>query len=79
MTLGDYAEMAQLASALKAARQQAGLSLAEASKRSGLDRAAISRLENGVRENPTLGTLGRYARALGLRLRFSLGRAPRGG
>ena len=61
-----------MAAQLRTARQRAGLSLAEVSKRSGLDRAAISRLENGMRDNPTLATLGRYAHALGLRILVSL-------
>jgi transcriptional regulator with XRE-family HTH domain len=52
------------------------LSLAEVSKRSGLDRAALSRLENGVRDNPPLGTFGRYARALGLKILVSLAPNP---
>ncbi len=72
VTLGDYLELVHLAAELRSARRRAGLSLAEVSKRSGLDRAAISRLENGVRDNPTLATLGRYAHALGLRILVSL-------
>ena len=71
-TMGEYLELVQLAAELRRARRRAGLSLAEVSKRSGLDRAALSRLENGVRDNPTLGTLGRYARALGLKILVSL-------
>ena len=68
-----------MAAQLRTARQRAGLSLAEVSKRSGLDRAAISRLENGMRDNPTLATLGRYAHALGLRILVSLAKAPPSG
>ena len=79
VTMGDYLELMHLAAELRTARQRAGLSLAEVSKRSGLDRAAISRLENGVRDNPTLATLGRYAHALGLRILVSLAKAPRDG
>ena len=70
--MGDYLEMMELAAALKSEREKAGLSLADVSAKTGLDRAAISRLENGVRDNPTIGTLGRYARALGLRLVMKL-------
>jgi ribosome-binding protein aMBF1 (putative translation factor) len=72
MRMGDYLEMMKLAAALKAERERAGLSLADLSAKTGLDRAAISRLENGVRGNPTIGTLGRYASALGLRIMVTL-------
>ena len=74
--MGEYLELVQLAAELRRARRRAGLSLAEVSKRSGLDRAALSRLENGVRDNPTLGTLGRYARELGLKILVSLAPNP---
>jgi len=41
-------------------------------KRSGMDRAAISRLENGVYLNPTLDTLYRYAEAIGAEIAFTV-------
>lgn len=65
-------EFMKLAAALRTERQKAGLSLADLSTKTGLDRAAISRLENGVQDNPTIGTLGRYANALGLRIMVTL-------
>ena len=34
-------------------------------ERTGIDRAALSRLENGAQDNPTINTLQRYAFALG--------------
>lgn len=37
-------------------------------ERTGMDRAMISRLENGQIDNPTLATVGRYAKALGKRV-----------
>lgn len=40
------------------------MSLTDVSERSGLTRQAISRLENGWNNNPTLETLYRYALAL---------------
>jgi transcriptional regulator with XRE-family HTH domain len=49
-----------------------GLSLADVSERTGLDRAMLSKLETGKLANPTVGTLRRYARALGKRLSWSL-------
>jgi transcriptional regulator with XRE-family HTH domain len=37
-----------------------------------MDRAAISRLENGVYLNPTVDTLYRYAQAVGADIGFSV-------
>jgi hypothetical protein len=53
---------------LKAAREAAGLTLADASARCGIDQPALSRLESGHTQNPTLDTLWRYAAAVGKRL-----------
>lgn len=53
---------------LKQAREAAGLSLADIRDRTGMDRSAIAKLENGARANPTLETLVRYAAAVGKRL-----------
>jgi len=63
-----YREVIALITELKAARDAQGLSLADVRDRSGIDRAALSRLENGVRENPTVETLVRYADAVGYRV-----------
>lgn len=52
----------------KRAREAAGLTLAEVSRRCGIDQPALSRLENGHNKNPTLHTLWRYAAAVGRRL-----------
>ncbi|NQT39918.1 MAG: helix-turn-helix transcriptional regulator [Planctomycetes bacterium] len=57
---------------LKKQREQTGLSLADVAQRSGMDRAAISRLENGVQVNPTVDTLYRYASAIGAQIGFSV-------
>jgi DNA-binding XRE family transcriptional regulator len=56
---------------LKAAREAAGLTLADVSARCGIDQPALSRLENGHTQNPTLDTLWRYAAAVGKRLVLS--------
>jgi DNA-binding XRE family transcriptional regulator len=56
---------------LKAAREAAGLTLADLSARCGIDQPALSRLENGHTPNPTLDTLWRYAAATGKRLVLS--------
>jgi transcriptional regulator with XRE-family HTH domain len=37
-----------------------------------MDRAAVSRLENGVYLNPTVDTLYRYAEAIGAEIAFSV-------
>lgn len=73
---GDYTEPIKhgvtldalhIAALLKQAREEAHLSLADVSARCGLDRSAISRLENGMYENTTLHTLHRLAAAYGKR------------
>ncbi|HXD88607.1 MAG TPA: helix-turn-helix transcriptional regulator [Urbifossiella sp.] len=61
---------------LKHARESRGLSLADVAERSGIDKAALSRLENGVHDNPTVETLIRYAAAVGKRLTWSLQDLP---
>lgn len=58
--------------ALRAAREAGGLSLADVAQRSGIDRAALSRLENEHNINPKLETLGRYAGALGLEIAITV-------
>jgi DNA-binding XRE family transcriptional regulator len=57
---------------LKAAREEKGLSLADLTELTGMDRSALSKLETGQRPNPTLETLVRYAEAVGKRLVVSL-------
>lgn len=78
MKQGEYLTLMQFAAALKNLRQQMQLSLADLAERSGIDRAAISRLENGLVENPTLGTLSRLARSLGKRIRIEFDDEPVG-
>jgi transcriptional regulator with XRE-family HTH domain len=56
---------------LKASREAAGLTLAEVSARCGIDQPALSRLENGHTQNPTIETLWRYAAGVGKRLVLS--------
>jgi predicted transcriptional regulator len=57
---------------LKVEREAQGLSLSDIEHRSGIGRAALSRLENETEPNPTMVTLTRYAEALGKRLVVSL-------
>jgi transcriptional regulator with XRE-family HTH domain len=47
------------------------LSITDVAERSGLDRAVVSRLENGKQDNPTVATLMRYAAAVGKRFLWS--------
>jgi DNA-binding XRE family transcriptional regulator len=57
---------------LKAAREAKGLSLSDLTELTGMDRSALSKLENGQRANPTVETLVRYAEAVGKRLVVAL-------
>ncbi len=65
-------QLQELLSQLKAAREAKGLSLADLTKLTGMDRSAVSKLETGQRANPTVDTLVRYAEAVGKRLVVSL-------
>jgi DNA-binding XRE family transcriptional regulator len=65
--------LAAFLSDLRAERERQGLSLADMSKRTGgMDRATISRLENGRQPNPTWATLAALAEALGCRIEIKL-------
>ncbi len=57
---------------LRAAREAKGLSLADLTELTGMDRSALSKLETGQRPNPTVETLARYAEAVGKRLVVTL-------
>jgi DNA-binding XRE family transcriptional regulator len=72
LSQSDYLMMLELAAELKRARKEKRLSLADVAKRSGIDKAALSRIENGQNVNPTIGTLETIARSLGARLQFRL-------
>jgi DNA-binding XRE family transcriptional regulator len=65
-------ELQELLVQLKAAREAKGLSLADLTELTGMDRSALSKLETGQRTNPTVETLVRYAEAVGKRLVVSL-------
>src|SRR4051794_16472788 len=64
-TLDQFQDLLQQ---LKAAREAKGLSLADVTDLTGMDRSALSKLETGQRANPTVETLVRYAEAVGKRL-----------
>jgi DNA-binding Xre family transcriptional regulator len=65
-------QLDKLCAQLKAAREAKGLSLADVTERTGMDRSALSKLESGQRANPTVETLVRYAEAVGKRVVVSL-------
>lgn len=66
--LGDVIEFRSAMATLKRGRERRGLSLADVSERSGIDKGMLSRLENGKLPNPTFSTLWRYAEAIGARI-----------
>lgn len=70
--LATFDELEGLLQQLKAAREEKGLSLADMTRLTGMDRSALSKLETGQRLNPTIETLVRYAEAVGKRLAISL-------
>lgn len=65
-------QLQHLLGQLKAAREAKGLSLADLTELTGMDRSALSKLETGQRANPTVETLVRYAEAVGKRLVVAL-------
>lgn len=72
MPLGAYLVLKDALARLKQDRKKQGVSLAELSRRTGIDKAALSRLENGRQTNPTFATLTRYAAALNKELRLKV-------
>lgn len=74
---GEVLAMLTLAAQLKALRQAQQLSLTDVSTRTGIDKAQLSRIENGLNINPTVSTLDTIVRALGGHLRLTIdGPAP---
>ncbi len=67
----------KLIAALRAERERQGLSLADLAERTGMDRAAIHKLEIGLNSNPTHSTFTRYAEALGARIEWKLKTMPK--
>ncbi len=65
-------QLTALMQALKAAREAKGLSLADIYQETGIDRSALSKLENVTNENPTIETLLRYAEVVGKRLEIQV-------
>jgi ribosome-binding protein aMBF1 (putative translation factor) len=76
MTMGMYFDVQKALQALKRDRQRRGISINDVAERSGLDRAVVSRLENGKQDNPTVATLMRYAAAIGKRFLWTYESQP---
>ena len=70
--LAETRAVGEVCSALRAAREAQGFTLGDVERITGIDRSALSKLERGERPNVTFETLGRYAAALGKRLRLEL-------
>ncbi len=62
----------QIANELIAARARAGLTQDAVARRMGTTKSAISRLESSGKHTPSVGTLQRYARAVGCELKIEL-------
>ena len=71
MPTAVFFEMHELLHELRRAREAANLSLADVATQTGMDKAALSRLETG-QGNPTIETIARYAAALGKRVVFGV-------
>ncbi len=74
--LGELLLLHQVAAELKRQRSRQKVTLAELSRRTGIDEGALSKLENGRNANPTLDTLCRVAAALGKVINCSIQDAP---
>jgi DNA-binding phage protein len=70
--LGEYFDLRALVGELRKAREAQGLSLADVQQATGIDRAALCRIETGENGNPTVNTLLRYARAIGRKINVAL-------
>jgi DNA-binding XRE family transcriptional regulator len=67
-TMEEYWDLRKTFAALRALREQRGLTISDLAERTGVDVAAISRLENGHVDNASIATVTRYAKALGKRV-----------
>ena len=76
LPLGELIFLHQLMGQLKKVREGQGLTLADLANRTGVDQAALSRLERGANGNPTLDTLYRIALALNKEIVCSLQDVP---
>lgn len=68
----SFSSILSLLARFKAVRESQGQTLAEVAERMDIDAPALSRLETGKVLNPTLGTLHKWAEALGKKLDVDL-------
>ena len=73
---GDLLMLHEMMAALKRERERQNMTMAQLSKMTAIDQAALSRLETGKNANPTLETMNRIAAALGKTITCSLKDAP---
>jgi DNA-binding Xre family transcriptional regulator len=64
VTLDAYLNLRLLVGSLRKLREEGRLSLSDVARRSGMDKAMLSRLENGRVANPGIETISRYLDAL---------------
>lgn len=64
VTLDAYLNLRLLVGSLRKLRKEVQLSLSDVARRSGMDKAMLSRLENGRVANPGIETISRYLDAL---------------
>jgi DNA-binding Xre family transcriptional regulator len=76
VTLSSFLNLRLLVANLRQLREQSRLSLGDLSERSGMDKAMLSRLENGHVANPGLETISRYLDALDKSLEWRIVDAP---
>ncbi len=65
LPLGAVVSLHQLLALLRTERERQQVTLAQLAERTGMDQAALSRLETGKADNPTLDTVFRVAAGLG--------------
>ncbi|MDF1523795.1 MAG: helix-turn-helix transcriptional regulator [Trueperaceae bacterium] len=62
----------QVANELIAARARAGMTQEAVAQRMGTTKSAVSRLESAGKHTPSVGTLQRYAKAVGCEIKIEL-------
>ena len=75
--LGTYLNLRLLVRGLRQMREHAQVSLTELSRRSAMDKAMLSRLENGHVANPGIETVSRYLNALGQEIEWRIVPVPK--
>ena len=76
VSLGTYLTLKLLVKSLRRLRLDANLSLADVSRRCGMDKAMLSRLETGQVANPGVETICRYLSALDKAVEWRIVTAP---